>query len=949
MVPSAPAALGRAGPADPPPSGAAVPGGSAGGWAPGGPAALGRGVVILAGGRVPVPWQGAPVVVVDEAALDRPAAVVTSLHEAWSTRSPVVVALAVDPNRFRDPEQWTEEPWALGVGFEAWGDRLAFVVWANTYDARSEGQLTWWWGRKALRLGGMPCLDDDGDIRLPDGRSAWVDGGPRGPLPDGIGLIVHRETIEAGRLVPAPAATVPGAELAPDQWAAVVHGSGPARIIAPAGSGKTRVLTERLRHLVVDRGFERETVLAVAYNVKAREEMEQRCAEFRPRVQSLNALGQRLLAEARGRAPAVLDEREVRRLVEGVMPRTPRRVNTDPIAPYLEGLAAIRLGLRDPEEVEASRDDVPGLALGFGPYRRALSDAGAVDFDDQVYGAIEALLGDGGFRKRAQQGCRHLLVDEFQDLTPAHVLLLRLLATPTLDVFGVGDDDQVIYGHAGADPRFLISFTDLFPQAASHPLAVNYRCPVAVVEGARTLLGYNRRRLDKDIRPGPAADASDGALVIQTHDHQRGATALVDTVTGWLAEPDVRPDQMAVLTRVNSLLLAPHVALAEAGVPIVSAISPRVLDRTGVRAALAYLRIGADPTAIAAADIIEVLRRPSRGLPPWFTDRLHRRGQWTLPALRAIAATVPAKDAPKVEALVDDLEQVADAVARRDTAGALVVIREGVGLGRAMNLLDGSKGGEGSSNIDDLEALEQVASLHPDAASFEPWLRAPLSAGGDIAGVTLSTIHRVKGREWDRVAVFGVTAGVLPHRLAEDVEEERRVLHVAITRGRHRVVVLSDDSRPSPFLAELAGTAPRPPALSPSAVRGSGVSGAGVAGTVVSGGGVSGAGGRGPAGRGSAGRGSASPSGPRSPVQPADFSPMEQALRLWRTERCRKDDVRPFIVLSNAVLRAVADASPTTLEELAAVSGIGPTKLELYGEQILDVVAGVSSSSVTIT
>ena len=125
-----------------------------------------------------------------------------------------------------------------------------------------------------------------------------------------------------------------------------------------------------------------------------------------------------------------------------------------------------------------------------------------------------------------------------------------------------------------------------------------------------------------------------------------------------------------------------------------------------------------------------------------------------------------------------------------------------------MSLLDRTGGGQGSSHLDDIDGLLGVADLHPDPGGFEPWLRAVFKRETAPDGVTLSTVHRVKGREWDRVAVFGVTDGIVPHRLAEDVEEERRVLHVAITRGRHRVAVLADRTRRSPFLDELAGTRP---------------------------------------------------------------------------------------------------------------------------------------------
>ena len=271
---------------------------------------------------------------------------------------------------------------------------------------------------------------------------------------------------------------------------AVLSPGGPLAVLAPAGSGKTRVLTERLRHLHRDRGYERAGTLAVAYNKQAQLEMEGRTTDFGPRVRTLNSLGLGVLADHRGGSPPVLDEREVRRIVERLVPgKRPRRSNTDPIGPYVEGLSLVRLGLVDPDVVEASRDDVPGLGELFPRYRAELARQGAIDFDEQIYSAIATLLGDGEFRRAMQRWCRHLLVDEFQDLTPAHVLLIRLLSLPGLDVFGVGDDDQCIYGHAGADPGFLIDYGELFPGAAAHALRVNYRCPVAVVSGAATLLG----------------------------------------------------------------------------------------------------------------------------------------------------------------------------------------------------------------------------------------------------------------------------------------------------------------------------------------------------------------------------------------------------------------------------------------------------------------------------
>ncbi len=865
---------------------------------------MGRGVIVLAGQPVPEPWAGAPVVTIDAAAVADPAAVVDELHDAWSHRRPVVVALAVEPVTFRAPEEWAEPPYSLDAGLEPWHDRLHFLVWNNNVDARS-AEPVWWWAAKAARLGATTTPDGPADVTLPDGRPAWIDGGPRQPFAAGeLGAeVVHAETVEAGRLAPAPPPVAPTAELAPDQLAAVAHGSGPARVLAPAGSGKTRVLTERLRHLVVDRGYEPEVVVAVAYNVKARDELVERTTSFRSTIQTLNGLAYALLRDHRGGSPIVIDEREVRRIIEGLLPRKRPRVNTDPLAAYLEALTAVRLGLRDPDDVEEERGDVPGFGAMFDPYRSELEARGVVDFDEQVYGSLEALLRDGPFRRRAQGRYRHLLVDEFQDLTPAHVLLIRLLAAPTFDVFAVGDDDQVIYGHAGADPAFLVDVQRYLPGADTHELEVNYRCPVAVVDGARHLLGYNRRRVEKVMHPGPAADQAADALAVTLHDADGGATELVEQVQLWLAEPAVKAEQVAVLARVRSLLLAPHVALAEAGIPLQSILTTDVLGRTGVRAALAYLRIAADPDDVRPDDLAEVYRRPSRGMPNWITKWFARAG--SIDGVRRIADRLDdARVADKIADLAADLDLLAATAASGGTArDLLTVVRDGIGLGSAMEQLDRSKGGEGSSQLDDLEALRQVATLHPDPASFEPWLRSTFHRETEAGGITLSTVHRVKGREWDRVVVFGATNGLLPHRLAVDVEEERRILHVAITRGRHRVSVLGDRTAASPFLDELDGSAPTAAVGVPKPKPGS-----------------------------------LTAAGATAKAAPPPPGSLGEALREWRLERSRAEAVPAYVVASNATLDAIAQAAPTTIADLGRVPGIGPAKLERYGKDILDLI-----------
>ena len=823
------------------------------------------------------------------------------LHRAWREREPVVVRLACDPAEWRDAPSLAAEPWSLSTRLEIPEDRLHFLLWANNYDARDGRTPTWWWAHKAERLGATIVDDGSGDVVLPSGATAWIDGGPRARLDLGDDVaVVHRETVDRDRLDPEPTSTpqVPS-ELAADQAAAVDHDGGPARILAPAGSGKTRVMVERLRMIDARHPAAAGTTVAVAYNRRAQREIRERAPEARARIDTLNALGYEVVGRALGQRPPVATERQCRRLLEALVAIPRRRANTDPLAPYVEALSLARLGLRKPQDIEDERDDIPGFAEAFVPYREELRRRGVVDFDEQIYGAIEFLLRNGAFRREQQALHRRLLVDEFQDLTPAHLLLIRLLALPELDVFGVGDDDQVIYGHAGADPGFLIDFGDWFPGAADHRLVVNHRCPAEVIAASQLLLRNNQRRVGKDVEPAPGRGPDPDSIELRAAPADRMAAELVDLITGWLGQ-EVAANEIAVLARVNALLLAPQVALQDAGVPVSSALSPHVLGRTGVRAALAYLRIATAASGFDGGDVREVLRRPSRGFPnwieKWFPDRRMGIEEFGRIADRLDDDRV----AQKVRDLGRDLEAVIQAAASGTTREVLQVIRDVVDLQGAMELLDAS-GGAQASHLDDLDALAQVADLHPDPSGFEAWLRDMLDRPGEEAGVVLSTVHRVKGQEWDAVAVFGVSEGILPHRLADDVEEERRVLHVALTRCRNRVVALSDAGRPSPFLAELRGARPAPP--KPVSSRRPRVS-----------------------------------QNRRSDVPDAPSEVLD-GLKRWRADRARRDGVPAYVVMHDRHLASIGARMPMTAAELARCDGMGPTRMERYADEILAALA----------
>lgn len=938
-----------------------------------GPPELGRSVLVRPGGAAPDAWSGCERVRVS--LHDASGAIGRRLREAWLGRIRLVIELE---GEFPEPSPvWQAPWWELAPGLTMRSEVLAHLITANAVDARDPQRPRFVPAEAALKLGAVPAgrpgtgEDRAGDV-LTDAGPVWCDGGPLETF-DLAAPVVPAANLAVGSLRGVKPAT-PRADLAPDQQAAVGHLGGAASIVAPAGSGKTRVLTERARYLVRDLGLAAEAVCLVAFNVRARREMQERTADIAGlQVRTLNSLA---LAICNGsgpfRRPArhgrvdVADEMAVRQRLDD-MTKRPRRAMTDQLAPWLEALSATRLGLRDPAEVERDfQPDVPDFATVAPQFVEELGADGFVDFDQQIVRAIEILLADPAARATARRICGVLLVDEFQDLTPAHLLLVRLLAGPRADVFGVGDDDQTIYGYSGATPQWLIDYRNYFPGAARHLLEVNYRCPAFVVDAAVKLLSHNRQRVDKQIVAKASAEGS-GAL--EVHAGGDAAEALRGTV-GSLIERGARPADIAVLTRVNSTLLVPQIVLGDMGVPADAPVGRRFLERTGVAGALAWLRLAVAPArALPSGALMDAARRPPRGISPRVIEWIGE--QRSVSALRALAGRVKdERTARKIEEFTDDVEMLCARTVEEDltTEQVLESVRDDLGLGGSLdNRLDASRRSvDRSAHGDDLAALISVAHLHPDPAGFAGWLGERLGAASShewdgfradaqpaadgyaepnprtAGGVRLATIHKVKGLEWPHVVVYEASAGLMPHRLSHDVEEERRVFHVALTRCSESVAFVCGDP-PSSFMSELREFAPPPPpepemtpvapsrrgSRTPATAAPSPASPRNQAGT----------------GRerrsGAGAQGGASDSAVSRPEPPTDpqGAALYEALREWRRERSNADGVPAFVVCHDKTLIEIANRRPTVREELLLVPGIGPAKLDKYGDDIAAVLA----------
>ena len=905
-----------------------------------GPTCLGRSVLVGLGQETPQEWGDCRRLTVQTGTFNPE--VGRELRRAWVERTPLVIELDGDLPASEPVmhAQW----WDLKPGFTMPAEVLRHLLLSNTVDCRDPEHPRFEPGQRARELGArLSGTNEPGEV-VTEAGPVWCDGGPFNvfePVDLGAGAVgvVPAANLAVGSLAPlAPAP--PQADLAEDQRSAVGHLGGAANIVAPAGSGKTRVLTERARYLVRDLGVDPKAVCLVAFNVRARAEMRERTADLPGlEVRTLNSLA---LAVCNGTGPfarprdhgrvEVVDERGVRDLLDGMVPRK-RRAMTDQLAPWIEALGASRLGLRNPAEVERDyHPDVPDFSVIASQYADLLDDRGLVDFDQQIIRAIDILLSDPAARSAARRTCGVLLVDEFQDLTPAHLLLVRLLAGPRSDVFGVGDDDQTIYGYSGASPEWLIDYHKHFPGAVRHELHVNYRCPAEVVEAASNLLTHNRRRIEKQITAAPGrAGFGEGDLSppITVETASDGAPVLREAI-GSLLDAGARPREIAVLTRVNSTLLVPQIVLGDMGVPSAQPVGRLFLERTGVAAALAWLDIATAPErGLPARALSDAARRPPRGISPRVIEWIAE--QQSISEIKALAGRIKdERSSQKVGEFADDVEmlrsKMKEAGGSVSTRTLLETVRDELGLGGSLDTrLDASRRSvDRSAHGDDLRALISVAHLHPDPADFRGWLADRLSDGyeGDSEhGVQLATVHRVKGREWPHVIVYEASKGLMPHRLAGDLEEERRVFHVAITRCSQSVTLICGDP-PTDFRSELTARYRPPPESRPEATTGL------LTPPVAAG--------SGPPPKPAAVAKPAKRPKPQPPADPVGAAAFE-ALKSWRLERSRTDNVPAYIVFSDATLIELANRRPTTDAGLRAVPGIGPAKLAAYSEAVKEI------------
>ena len=669
--------------------------------------------------------------------------------------------------------------------------------------------------------------------------------------------------------------------LDPEQREVAVTLRGPVRVLAGAGTGKTRAITHRIAYGVHSGLYVPTEVLAVTFTTRA-------AGEMRGRLRGLGVQG----VQARTFHSAALRQlryfwphaygTELPSLVESKIPIVVAaarrlRVNTDQallrdLASEIEWAKVSNVRSDDYVAVAAARGrTVAGaepevVARVLDSYEEAKRERGQIDMEDILLLTAGMLAEHEAVAAQVRRQYKWFVVDEFQDVSPLQSALLDLWLGGRHELCVVGDPAQTIYSFAGADAAYLHDFPTKHPGTTSVELVRNYRSTPEVVAAANTLLAGSESRTVqlRAQQPGGPAVTYDG------HPDEVVEAAAVAARIAVLRKNGRPLSEMAVLFRINAQSEPYEEALSDAGVPYLVRGAARFFERAEVREAVTRLR-GAARGGASPADgdtWVDLARDVLAGM-GWTPTPPEARGQ-TRDRWESWQALVSQAEAFAVE----------------------------------------QPGGTLGDFVDDLD--RRAAEQHAPVAE----------------GVTLATFHAAKGLEWDSVFLVGLQDGTLPITYAQSeaaIEEERRLLYVGMTRARLDLALSWAAARnpgqaprrkPSRFLDPLLPESAKP---APARSRSRGARTCAACGAPLSG----------------ADKARRRCAGCPAPYDEGTF----ERLREWRRLRAQADDVAAFIVFSNATLEQIAEHRPGDRQALLRVSGVGPEKLDRYGDDVLEVLA----------
>ena len=631
------------------------------------------------------------------------------------------------------------------------------------------------------------------------------------------------------------------ADLNQPQREAVLATEGPLLVIAGAGSGKTRVLTYRVAHLINAVGAKPNEILAITFTNKAAGEMRERLHRLLGQsgrglwILTFHAACGRILRREAQRLGyrsnfTIYDQADQIRLVKQCLEeldRDPKRFTPRGIHNQISHAKDQLVSPDDyAERVQSFYDQT--VADVYGLYQRRMFASNAVDFDDLLMLTVDVLERFPEAQQKWQQAFRYILVDEYQDTNHAQYRLLQILGAPDMNVCAVGDPDQSIYAFRGADIRNILDFERDFPGTRTIPLEQNYRSTNNILDAANHVITNNRERKPKELW----SELGDGepVRVVEVEDEHAEARFVAAGIAS-LVEEGFSGDEIAVFYRTNAQSRVLEDVLVRQGVPYQVIGGPRFYERAEIKDAIAYLQAIDNP--YDAVSLARVANRPRRGIGDASLARLQTwadaqgRSLWEAMefAEEAGIGGAPLRAVTQFHTLMQSLQSgalefpVAELVER-------TLERSGY-----IEALEAERTIEAQGRLENLQELVGVAREYQENAE-EPSLshflqEISLFSDQDAISeqesrVTLMTLHNAKGLEFRAVYLLGMEEGIFPHSRSieeQGIEEERRLCYVGMTRAKELLTLLHASSRslwgargynlPSRFLDELPSNVER--------------------------------------------------------------------------------------------------------------------------------------------
>jgi DNA helicase II / ATP-dependent DNA helicase PcrA len=621
--------------------------------------------------------------------------------------------------------------------------------------------------------------------------------------------------------------------LNPQQRDAVTHGDGPLLVLAGAGSGKTRVITYRIAYLMGEMGVRPTNILAVTFTNKAAAEMLHRIDQLvpntgglRPWVGTFHSTSLRMLRRYADRLGftksfAIYDTSDQMTLVRRCMRELNINDEAFPPRSVLSRISAAKNELIGPVEYEKTNLDFFGARVSevYRLYQKKLREFDAMDFDDLIGNYVRLLEQHEDVRNELHERFQHLLIDEYQDTNRAQYVLVKLLAGTRGNIVAVGDEDQSIYRFRGADINNILNFEQDFPGAKIIKLEQNYRSTSNILAAATGVVSNNIARKGKTLFT--AGGKGDPIRIVTCSNDREEAQFVLDKVSGYRSK--YKLTDMAILFRTNAQSRPFEEELLRANLPYSVVGGVKFYERAEIKDILSFVRLTVRPHDTPSIE--RVINVPTRGIGDTTVATLDEQATaqdvslWTV--IEGDLSFLPARASKAVKEFREIVHDLQRAVTNPIPEFVdYVMLRTGY-----RRMLQESRDIQDESRMENLDELLNSAREYWEQnpqASLNDYLDS-LTLISDLdryeseKGVTLMTLHAAKGLEFKVVFLVGMEEGILPHANSleknEDLEEERRLCYVGMTRAREvlfcshayerRVHGRFREQSPSPFLQEI--------------------------------------------------------------------------------------------------------------------------------------------------